>query len=311
MTRPLPYAASTRMRVNPGSIRRTLTCSKSEIKATISGHTITVTRSAMLESSFILLNGIGETTERRFWDAGVLTWQDFLGRQDLPGLSTNRKSLYDGELRAAAEAHEARNARYFRTKLKARDHWRLYDTFKPGAVYLDIETTGAPADVGEVTVVGLYGQGKMTTLIRGETLTEARLNDELARASLLVTFFGSGFDLPFLKAKFPGLALDQPHIDLCFAARRLKMTGGLKHIETECGIERTPDLRGLDGWDAVRLWHAYRRGDEQARDLLVRYNEADVRNLEPLAEFLVGRLTRHAQLPGATTPVVSMSHPTL
>lgn len=251
----------------------------------------------MLESSFILLNGIGETTERRFWEAGVRTWQDFLGRQDLPGLSTSRKSLYDGELRAAAEAHEARDARYFRAKLKARDHWRLYHTFKTGAVYLDIETTGASADFGEVTVVGLYGQGRMTTLIRGESLTEARLNDELAGASLLVTFFGSGFDLPFLKAKFPGLVLDQPHIDLCFAARRLKLTGGLKHIETECGIERDTDLRGLDGWDAVRLWHAYRRGDERALDLLVRYNEADVRNLEPLAELLVDRLARHAQCP--------------
>lgn len=251
----------------------------------------------MLESSFILLNGIGETTERRFWDAGVRTWQDFLGQRNLPGISTSRKSLYDGELRAATEAHEARDARYFRTKLKARDHWRLYDTFRTGAVYLDIETTGASADFGEVTVVGLYGQGTMTTLIRGESLTEARLNDELARASLLVTFFGSGFDLPFLKAKFPRLVLDQPHIDLCFAARRLKLTGGLKHIETECGIERDADLRGMDGWDAVRLWHAWRCGDERARDLLVRYNEADVRNLEPLAELLVDRLARHARCP--------------
>jgi hypothetical protein len=251
----------------------------------------------MLESTFILLKGIGETTERRLWEAGVRTWREFLGQSDVPGVSVARKPLYDEELQSASRAHEAWNARYFRTKLKSRDHWRLYDTFKTGAIYLDIETTGESPEFGDVTLVGLYGQGKMTTLLRGESLTETRLNEELSHAALLVTFFGSGFDLPFLKAKFPGLRVDQPHIDLCFAARRLKLTGGLKHIERECGIDRASDLHGLDGWDAVRLWHAYRRGDEQALDLLVRYNEADVRNLEPLAELIVERLARHAQIP--------------
>lgn len=54
----------------------------------------------------------------------------------------------------------------------------------------------------------------------------------------------------------------------------------------------------MNGWEAVRLWHAYRQGDEQALDLFVRYNEADVCNLEPLAELLVERLARHAQIPG-------------
>ena len=252
----------------------------------------------MLESTFILLKGIGETTERRLWDAGVHSWQAFLSQSNLPGISTARKSLYDEDLQSAARAYDAWDARYFRTKLKSRDHWRLYETFKAGAVYLDIETTGESPQFGEVTMVGLYGQGKMTTLIRGESLTETRLSDELSRASLLVTFFGSGFDLPFLKAKFPGLVLDQPHLDLCFAARRLKLTGGLKHLETECGIERGADLRGMDGWDAVRLWQAHCRGDEQALDLLIRYNEADVRNLEPLAELLVERLAWHTQIPG-------------
>ncbi len=258
----------------------------------------------MLESTFILLKGIGETTERRLWETGVRTWKEFLTQSALPGISPIRKSLYDEELHSASRAHDAWDARYFRSKLKSRDHWRLYETFKSGAVYLDIETTGESPEFGDVTLVGLYGQGRMTTLIRGESLTETRLSDELSRASLLVTFFGSGFDLPFLKAKFPGLVLDQPHLDLCFAARRLKMSGGLKHLERECGIERESDLCGMDGWDAVRLWQAYRCGDEQALELLVRYNAADVRNLEPLAELLVDRLARHAQVPGPSHPVV-------
>ena len=35
----------------------------------------------------------------------------------------------------------------------------------------------------------------------------------------------------------------------------------------------------------MRLWFDYVKGDENALDVLVRYNAADVINLEPLAEY--------------------------
>jgi len=73
---------------------------------------------------------------------------------------------------------------------------------------------------------------------------------------------------------------------LCFAARRLGLQGGLKCIERELQIHREEAIEGLDGWDAVRLWHRWRGGEEEALDLLLRYNAADARNLEPLAELL-------------------------
>ena len=51
------------------------------------------------------------------------------------------------------------------------------------------------------------------------------------------------------------------------------MQGGLKHIEHEVQIARETDVVGLDGWEAVRLWHQWCAGDEAARDLcFVRYN---------------------------------------
>ena len=40
----------------------------------------------------------------------------------------------------------------------------------------------------------------------------------------------------------------------------------------------------MDGFDAVRLWMAYRLGDQSALDLLIEYNTADIVNLEPLME---------------------------
>jgi len=101
-----------------------------------------------------------------------------------------------------------------------------------------------------------------------------------------VTFFGSVFDIPYLQTAFPGVDFKKPHFDLCFAARRLGFEGGLKYIERELQIHRDPAIEGLDGWDAVRLWHQWRGGDDSALDLLLRYNAADAANLEPLAELL-------------------------
>jgi uncharacterized protein YprB with RNaseH-like and TPR domain len=43
-------------------------------------------------------------------------------------------------------------------------------------------------------------------------------------------------------------------------------------------------LRGMCGEDAVRCWNRWRHSrNEAARALLLRYNEADCVNLEPLA----------------------------
>jgi uncharacterized protein YprB with RNaseH-like and TPR domain len=126
----------------------------------------------------------------------------------------------------------------------------------------------------------------MSSLVRGDNLTEDRLQAEFEQTDLLITFFGSGFDIPFLQTAFPRLNLKKPHFDLCFAARRLGLQGGLKFIEREMHIEREPGLEGLDGWDAVRLWQQWRGGDESALNLLLRYNAADTKNLAPLAELL-------------------------
>jgi uncharacterized protein YprB with RNaseH-like and TPR domain len=244
----------------------------------------------MIQSTFALLKGVGEYTERRLWELGVPDWQSFLARPTIPGIASGRKTIYDTDISSAIHHLRDGRSRYFARCLKSRDHWRLFDSFKDGTVYLDIETTGLPPPEGDVTVVGLYGSGRMTTLLAGDSLSEDRLNEELSRCSLLVTFLGSVFDVPFLRAKFPGLVLDQPHFDLCFAARRLGLLGGLKQIESQAGLTRPPDLAGLDGWDAVRLWQAWRRGQSTALDLLLRYNEFDARNLEPLAALLYDRL---------------------
>jgi uncharacterized protein len=238
----------------------------------------------MLTSSFIFLPGVGPVTERRWWQEGVLTWSQFLTHPAIPGLSAARKQWYDEELRAAQSFVDHGGVHQLASRFPRREHWRLYEACRPHAGYLDIETTGASPHMGEVTVVGLHHHGQTLSLVRGEDLTAERVQAELDHCDLLVTFFGSVFDLPYLCAKFPELRLPPWHFDLCFAARRLALQGGLKHIEQELGIERSEAIRGLDGWDAVRLWAQWSHGDKVARDLLVAYNQADTEHLMLLAD---------------------------
>jgi uncharacterized protein YprB with RNaseH-like and TPR domain len=67
--------------------------------------------------------------------------------------------------------------------------------------------------------------------------------------------------------------------------KRIGYSGGLKRVETQLGLQRSERTRGLDGWDAVRLWNEYRRGSWEALSLLLQYNEEDVVNMRPLLEF--------------------------
>lgn len=240
----------------------------------------------MLTSSFIFLPGVGLATERRWWDEGLLDWEMFLNQASVPGLSAGRKDWYDGELRTAQHLLDNGHFHSVATQLPRREHWRLYETCRSRTGFLDIETTGSPPRLGDVTVVGFHRNGTTVSLVQDESLTSERLQMELDQCDLLVTFFGSVFDVPYLQATFPTLRFPPLHFDLCFGARRLAMRGGLKHIERELGIDRQSTISNLDGFDAVRLWLEWRRGDATARETLLTYNRADTENLVLLADRL-------------------------
>ncbi len=243
----------------------------------------------MITSSFCLLPGIGLRTERRFWREGLFTWDRFLAAREIQGISGPRKSLFDGRIAEAQKHFTQDDSCYFAKALPARHQWRLYEWLRERALYLDIETDS----FGQITVVGLHGRGRYTALVRNESLGLLRLREELSRYDLLVTFCGSTFDLPMLRAQFPGLSLEQPHIDLCGVGRQLGYRGGLKAIERTMGIERVNALQGFSGEDAVRQWNRWRhQRDEHARRLLLAYNEADCVNLQPLADAFYCQLVR-------------------
>ena len=159
----------------------------------------------MLASSFVLLKGIGQSSERRLWQEGILDWSAFLQSPTLPGISSARKEWYDRELATAQSRLQEGDAHFFGACLKSREHWRLFETFRRRTLYLDIETTGMSAREGHVTVVGLYRNGHMTSLVRGGNVdgrTDCTQNWNRQISSL--RFSAADLDIPYLQAKFPG-----------------------------------------------------------------------------------------------------------
>jgi uncharacterized protein YprB with RNaseH-like and TPR domain len=248
----------------------------------------------MIRNSFCILDGIGEKLERRLWREGILTWEDFTGADEVLGFGRDRKQLLDGALQRDDKELSAGNADYFSRRVRRREHWRLFDYFKDSTVCLDIETNGLQPDQGGyVTVVGLYNGFDYECFVRGDNLTPDRLNEALAGYKYLITFYGAVFDIPFMLRSLEGVRFDMPHFDLCFAAKRLGMKGGLKRLEEGLGIERDESVRGMDGYDAVRLWETARRGSDRALQTLLQYNKEDTVNLMQIASIFFSRL-RHS-----------------
>ncbi len=239
----------------------------------------------MLRHTFIHLPGVGAHRERALWSQGILDWDGFLAAAADGRL---RQGVYGSAVplvRQSMVAVTAGDAGFFHSRLPSREMWRLYTEFADRALFLDIETTGLSPDYHQVTVIGALGGGRLALFVRGFNLDQ--FPAYVGQFPLLVTFNGSQFDMPFLRAHFPQARLDQAHIDLRFALASLGYRGGLKAVERSLGLRRDPAIQGVDGFEAVLLWHRYRRGDRQALQKLLLYNLTDVVNMVGLIETTV------------------------
>jgi|SRR5208283_945559 len=232
----------------------------------------------MLENTFIHLPDYGPRRERRLWTSGILSWDDFLERF---GSSPYHKNV-SSRIASSKAALTCSDAYFFSQHLPRDEMWRAFPHFEKVA-YVDIETTGLSPQTDYVTVAGLYDGKDVKSFVYDKNLPEFKR--ELAKYDLIVTFNGSMFDVPFLKSRIQGLKVPPIHIDLRFLLASLDVRGGLKKIELQFGLERESDLKGMNGYGAVLLWQSYlRTRDPKTLDKLVRYNAADITNLE----FLMG-----------------------
>ncbi len=255
----------------------------------------------LLRHTFMHIQGIGTTTERRLWEAGLLAWDG------LDAAAAAAPGHLRGLLRAGV-AESLRNAddpAWFTRRLPAGQGWRIFPEFRGVTAYLDIETTGLDRERDRITTIALYDGRTVRSYVRGRNLDE--FPADVQAFKVLVTYNGKSFDQPFLERCF-GIRLRQAAVDLRYVLKELGFGGGLKGCERSLGMGRG-ELDGVDGFTAVRLWERYRRrGDERALETLLAYNVQDTVNLERLLVEAYNRNVAATPLAGlrlsdAATPV--------
>ncbi|HEX5085994.1 MAG TPA: ribonuclease H-like domain-containing protein [Blastocatellia bacterium] len=238
----------------------------------------------MLKNTFCHFPGVGLSTERRLWEFGVQCWEDLIGA-DAAKLAWKRRDSLADHVRESFKHFEKSNPKYFAELLPSDQQWRLFSDFRDKIAYLDIETTGLNyAD--QITTIAVYDGESIFTYVQGQNLNTFK--EDIKKYSVIVTFNGKCFDIPFLQRYF-NVPINQAHIDLRYVLQSLGYRGGLKECERRLGIDRG-DLINVDGFFAVLLWDDFKRNKNQkALETLLAYNIQDVVNLETLMTIAFNR----------------------
>jgi hypothetical protein len=191
-------------------------------------------------------------------------------------------------------------------------------------VFFDIETTGLSGGAG--TIAFLAGCGWFEDKgfrVRqfflagpgGERALLDALADLLSDASLLVTFNGRTFDVPFMEMRWafhraaPPTG-EIPHVDMLPAARRLwrrremsgALDGGCNLTSLEravLDVHRVGDVPGFE--IPARYFHFLRTGDQPAVEPVLEHNRRDIVSLAALmshALWLIGEGPEACREPG-------------
>lgn len=246
----------------------------------------------VLDETFIIFDNISKKREKFLKDHGIKTWNDLLNKgESILNPKEYRKLKH--EIKKAEKKLIHKDIEYFINRLDEKDYYLLYENFKDMACFLDIETTGID-DYSDLTILGISDSKEhYRVFINDLNLDINQIMKYLRNFKIVITFYGSRFDLPFLLKRYPELEKifkKMAHIDLCFLGHRVGFKGGLKKIEKQIGIEREENIQGLTGYDAINLWKNYRNGDKKSLITLIKYNRSDVLNLIKLIEIEIKML---------------------
>jgi len=230
----------------------------------------------MLENTFCHIPGIGAATEKRLWKAGITSWNQW--REPISLRLPNSSKMEVRDLLAQSSRALPDNPSFFTSRLPAHEVWRIFPQYRETTAFIDIETTGLGEDA-DLTTIALYDGNRVKHYVNGLNLEQ--FVDDIDDYTVLVSYNGKVFDIPFLERYFR-ISLHQAQIDLRYVLARLGFKGGLKGCEKMLGIDRG-ELNGVDGYFAVLLWKEYETyNDPKALETLLAYNIEDTVNLEQL-----------------------------
>lgn len=242
----------------------------------------------MIEGALHHLPAIGGKRVERLREAGIRDWQELRCQPpELLGIRREKWEQICAEIEQCQNAVAADDLNYLISRFVTADHWRLLERYFSRATFFDIETDGLELE-SQITVIVCRRGDSFYKFVNGENLEE--FLDFLEDVELLISYNGNTFDVPRVERAFNIPGLPCPHLDLRWVCYHEGLKGGLKRIEQKLGILRPPDLVGLDGAEAVRLWYRWRDfSEDRARELLVKYCGADVAALELVAVEVLKR----------------------
>ena len=269
----------------------------------------------MLTRTFIHIPGIGPKREREIWGDGILSWEHMLKVRDL--FDDGPPPAMEQAVTLSRQKLSAGDAQWFERGLGSNESWRMAADFDDGRIaYLDIETDGAESTQwregedapGGTTVCAVWDGIDAHVFLRNRDLDQ--LPQYLSKYKVLCTFNGKSFDIPYLEGRFGKDFFAGAHLDLRPICAAVGLKGGLKKIEKQIGVERPADIRRYTGYDAVKLWGAYRRGRKDAIEPLARYNLADAVNLQTVLRTGYNWAIAQDELPFRRFDVTKFDHVT-
>ncbi len=255
----------------------------------------------MLTGTFTHLPDIDPDAERNLWEQGIRDWDDLEAHiaGAGSGFSADAAAALQQRLEDSREALAQEDICFFAGYMHPREHYRIALTFPNKTCFLDIETTGLSPQDSVVTVIGIGRTGGFDCYINDE---RSPPDEWLEDAGCLVTFNGARFDVPFIRAHYPELALPPAHTDLMWMGWRVALKGGQKILEKQTGFRRPPKIQGVEGRAAVLLWESHVDGDPDALETLLRYNESDIAGMQFIFPRIVDRMVETGILPSFLLP---------
>lgn len=170
--------------------------------------------------------------------------------------------------------------------------------------FLDIEASNLDADFGIILSYCIKAAGEdriYEDVIAPEDIARANAGDEDKRVvrtlisdlnnfDKLVTYYGTKFDIPYIRTRATNMAVPFPvfgtlvHKDLYYVVKN-KFKLSSNRLENACRVllNKTQKTR-ID----ARYWRAGTRGDKKSLDYILDHNRKDVLDLEALYNKVIG-----------------------